>query len=100
MKRTRHWISACMLAQLVPLLFGQAAVEANTANPQNDARYRLIDERLNGLASELERTRGELATAVNEIRRLRDELEQTKTTNARDVSAEATAAILSDEVAK
>jgi len=100
MKRTQYWIFAYVLAQLAPLLFGQTAVEANTANPQNDARYRQIDERLNGLAIELERTRGELSTAVDEIHRLRAELELTKTTNTRDVSAETTAAVLSDEVAK
>src|ERR1035437_2556763 len=100
MKHSSHWIAACLLAQLAPLLPGQTAVQANGANPQDDARYRQIDERLNGLASELERTRGELTTALDEIHRLRDELEQTKAANAPDASAEIAAVNLSEEVAR
>ncbi len=100
MKRSKHWIAASLLAQFAPLLLGQAAVLANGANPQDDARYRQIDERLNGLTSELERTRSELATAVEEIHRLRAELEQGKATNAPDASAEIAAAKLSEEVAR
>jgi hypothetical protein len=100
MKRSRHWIAAFVLAQLAPLLLGQAAAQANATSPQDDARYRQIDERLNGLASELERTRGELATAVDEIHRLRAELEQAKAANAPDASVQIAAAKLSEEVAR
>lgn len=100
MKRSRHWIAACVLAQLAPLLLGQTAVQADAASSQEDARYRQIDERLNDLTSELERTRGELTAAVDEIHQLRAELERTKAASAPDASAEIAAVKLSEEVAR
>jgi hypothetical protein len=100
MKRTRYWIAASVLAQLATLLLGQSPIQTNAASQQEDARYRQIDERLNGLTSELERTRGELTAAVDEIRRLRAELEQTRAAPAPEASAEAIAAKLSTNVAR
>lgn len=100
MNRTRHWMAASMLAQLAPLLLGQSPVQTDAASQQNDALYRRIDERLNCLTSELERTRGQLTAAVNEIQRLRAELEQTRADLAPETSAEAIAANLSSAVAR
>ena len=99
MKCSRCWIAACALAQLAPLLLGQTAVQGNGVNPQDDARYRQIDERLKSLTSELERTRGELTSAVDEIHQLRAELERTKASSTPETSADSAAAKLSEEVA-
>jgi regulator of replication initiation timing len=100
MKRSPQWIAACVLAQVVPLLLGQTVHQANAANSQDDARYRQIDERLNSLTSELERTRVELSSAMDEIHRLRAELEQTRAAIAPEASADIAAAKLSEEVAR
>jgi regulator of replication initiation timing len=100
MMRTRHWIALSLLAQFAPFLVGQAAVNTNTASPQDDARYRQIDERLNGLTTALEQTRGELAAAVDEIHRLRVELEKARVGKAPEVSVETDAARLTEEVAR
>jgi hypothetical protein len=100
MKRTRHWIAASVLAQLAPLLLCQSPVGTNSASQLDDARYRHIDERLNGLMSELERTRGELTAAVDEVRRLRAELEGSRASVSPEASAETIAATLSRDVAR
>jgi hypothetical protein len=100
MKRIRHWIALSMLAQFAPLLLGQTAARTDIATPPDDARYRQIDERLNGLTIALEQTRGELAAAVDEIHRLRVELEQARASKATEVSVESVAAKLTEEVAR
>jgi len=100
MKHIRPWIVLSLMAQFAPFLLGQAAVGANAASPQEDARYRQIDERLNGLTTALEQTRGELAAAVDEIHRLRVELEQARVGKAPEVSGERAAAQLTEEVAR
>jgi hypothetical protein len=100
MKRTGRWITAFVLAEVAPLLLGQSPAGTTFAGQQDEARYRQIDERLNGLMSELERTRGELTAAVDEIRRLRTELEQTRAGVAPDNSAETIAAKLSTDIAR
>jgi len=100
MKRTRHWIAASLLAQFAGLLLSQSPIQTNAASQQDDARYRQIDKRLNGLMSELERTRGELTAAVDEVRRLRAELEQTRAAIAPDASAETIAAKLSADIVR
>lgn len=100
MNRSRHWIALSLLAQVVPLLLGQAAVRTNAASPQEDTRYRLIDERLNALTAELDQTRGQLAAAVDEIHRLRVDLEAAQVGNAPEVSDEKDVAQLAESVAR
>lgn len=98
MKRSRRWIAICLLAQFAPLLPGQTAVQPDAASSSEDARLRKIDERLNGLASALEQTRGQLAEAVAEIHKLRAELQQAQAGKPPEIPAEAPAAKLAEEV--
>ncbi|MGD0939853.1 MAG: hypothetical protein ABR905_09070 [Terracidiphilus sp.] len=100
MKCTRPWIALSLLAPFAPLLIGQAAAGSNAANSENDQRYRQIGERLDSLTTELEQTRGELSTAVEEIRRLRVELEKARTGEAPEPSAEKDVAKLTEDVAR
>jgi hypothetical protein len=100
MKRKRHWIALFLLAQFAQLLLGQAAAELNAASPQNDERYRHIDERLSTLTTELEQTRGELAVAVEEVHRLRVELERARTGEPTEASTEKDASKLAEDVAR
>ena len=100
MMRITHWIALSLLAQFAPLLLGQATAQTDAENPQVDAQYRQIDERLKNLTSALEQTRGELAAAVDEIHRLRIELEQTRAAKAPEVPAETVAAKLTEEIAR
>jgi hypothetical protein len=100
MKRTRHWIAISLLAQFAPLLLGQAALQKDAEIPRDDSRYRQINERLNELTVAMEQTRSELATAVDEIHRLRVELEQARSGKTQEESAETSAAKLAVEVAR
>ncbi len=100
MKRSRRWIAVCLLAQFAPLLLGQNAVQTDAASSPDEARLRMIDERLNGLTSALEQTRGELAAATAEIQQLRIELEQARAGKTAEVPVESSAAKLAEEVAR
>ena len=100
MKRSRRWIAVCLLAQFAPLLLGQNAVQTDAASSPDEARLRKIDERLNGLTSALEQTRGELAAATAEIQQLRIELEQARAGKTAEVPVESSAAKLAEEVAR
>jgi len=87
MKRTREWIALFLLALIAPLLPGQAD-GSDQARQQADERYHKIDERLNRLTTELEQTHSELTAAVEEIRRLRVELELARKSESPEASAE------------
>lgn len=100
MKSTRHWIAAFLLAQLAPVFPAQAPGQTSAPVPQSDARYRQIEERLDTLSSALDRTRGELASALDEIQRLRKELERTQSGKNLETPAENGAARLAEDVAR